>query len=226
MRSQLCFYSLSFRFIFLWLSLNRTLDLSSFLNRQYVCSDLANPGRIKCPKTNRLSGFSYSSFFSACVPTQLRVDPIPICSFCLGTKESNRDKEPEELLSCADCGSSGKSSRLKLHKIKYPVVFAQLLAKTREQICTYEAQSWVNTSCWMQYYSPECAKSSLLVNPSYCILCGTFYRVTCGMIPFLGLLKLYQIRHWGKNWANPQKMSEAFFIKCQILFHPLILALL
>ncbi|KAH0624343.1 hypothetical protein JD844_031726 [Phrynosoma platyrhinos] len=37
-----------------------------------------------------------------------RADPIPICSFCLGTKESNREKKPEELLSCADCGSSGK----------------------------------------------------------------------------------------------------------------------
>ncbi|MED6234683.1 hypothetical protein ATANTOWER_026323 [Ataeniobius toweri] len=44
---------------------------------------------------------------------QLRVDPIPICSFCLGTKESNRDKWPEELLSCADCGSSGHPSCLK-----------------------------------------------------------------------------------------------------------------
>ncbi|XP_037319585.2 histone acetyltransferase KAT6B isoform X2 [Pungitius pungitius] len=43
---------------------------------------------------------------------QLRVDPIPICSFCLGTKESNRDKRPEELLSCADCGSSGHPSCL------------------------------------------------------------------------------------------------------------------
>lgn len=60
--------------------------------------------------------------FSVCVPTQLRVDPIPICSFCLGTKESNRDKQPEELLSCADCGSSGKSCRLMLPKIKNPVV--------------------------------------------------------------------------------------------------------
>uniref|UniRef100_A0A8C3YVD1 Lysine acetyltransferase 6B n=1 Tax=Catagonus wagneri TaxID=51154 RepID=A0A8C3YVD1_9CETA len=39
---------------------------------------------------------------------QPRADPIPICSFCLGTKESNREKKPEELLSCADCGSSGK----------------------------------------------------------------------------------------------------------------------
>ncbi|XP_018413654.1 PREDICTED: histone acetyltransferase KAT6B [Nanorana parkeri] len=42
-----------------------------------------------------------------------RADPIPICSFCLGTKESNREKKPEELISCADCGSSGHPSCLK-----------------------------------------------------------------------------------------------------------------
>ncbi|XP_035766511.1 histone acetyltransferase KAT6A [Neolamprologus brichardi] len=35
-------------------------------------------------------------------------EPIPICSFCLGTKEQNRDKKPEELISCADCGNSGE----------------------------------------------------------------------------------------------------------------------
>uniref|UniRef100_A0A3P8ZLZ7 Histone acetyltransferase n=1 Tax=Esox lucius TaxID=8010 RepID=A0A3P8ZLZ7_ESOLU len=40
-------------------------------------------------------------------------EPIPICSFCLGTKESNRDKKPEELISCADCGNSGHPSCLK-----------------------------------------------------------------------------------------------------------------
>ncbi|XP_058882339.1 histone acetyltransferase KAT6B-like isoform X5 [Acipenser ruthenus] len=44
---------------------------------------------------------------------QLRADPIPICSFCLGTRESNRDKTQEELLSCADCGSSGHPTCLK-----------------------------------------------------------------------------------------------------------------
>ncbi|KAJ8264322.1 hypothetical protein GJAV_G00147800 [Gymnothorax javanicus] len=44
---------------------------------------------------------------------QPRADPIPICSFCLGTRESNRDKRAEELLSCADCGSSGHPSCLK-----------------------------------------------------------------------------------------------------------------
>uniref|UniRef100_W5UFH4 Histone acetyltransferase n=1 Tax=Ictalurus punctatus TaxID=7998 RepID=W5UFH4_ICTPU len=40
-------------------------------------------------------------------------EPIPICSFCLGTKEQNRVKEPEELISCADCGNSGHPSCLK-----------------------------------------------------------------------------------------------------------------
>ncbi|KAK1154463.1 hypothetical protein AOXY_G28820 [Acipenser oxyrinchus oxyrinchus] len=40
-------------------------------------------------------------------------EPIPICSFCLGTKEQNRDKNPEELISCADCGNSGHPSCLK-----------------------------------------------------------------------------------------------------------------
>ncbi|XP_051472340.1 histone acetyltransferase KAT6B isoform X2 [Apus apus] len=64
----------------------------------------------------------YTSTFPASLPPvsllphekdQPRADPIPICSFCLGTKESNREKKPEELLSCADCGSSGHPSCLK-----------------------------------------------------------------------------------------------------------------
>ncbi|KAM9188189.1 histone acetyltransferase KAT6B isoform 5-T5 [Mergus octosetaceus] len=64
----------------------------------------------------------YPSAFPASLPPvsllphekdQPRADPIPICSFCLGTKESNREKKPEELLSCADCGSSGHPSCLK-----------------------------------------------------------------------------------------------------------------
>ncbi len=86
----------------------------------------------------------FKQFLSVCVPTQLRVDPIPICSFCLGTKESNRDKRPEELLSCADCGSSGKSALCNAsvfgcsHKPLHTVVWTKLLctctlAKAREQ---------------------------------------------------------------------------------------------
>ncbi|OPJ84577.1 histone acetyltransferase KAT6B-like [Patagioenas fasciata monilis] len=64
----------------------------------------------------------YSSTFPASLPPvsllphekdQPRADPIPICSFCLGTKESNREKKPEELLSCADCGSSELTTNVK-----------------------------------------------------------------------------------------------------------------
>lgn len=42
-----------------------------------------------------------------CFFLQPVAEPIPICSFCLGTKEQNREKKPEELISCADCGNSG-----------------------------------------------------------------------------------------------------------------------
>lgn len=67
-------------------------------------------------------GRGVSKYCSAALPPvsllpheqdQPRADPIPICSFCLGTKESNREKKPEELISCADCGSSGHPSCLK-----------------------------------------------------------------------------------------------------------------
>ncbi|XP_025095582.1 histone acetyltransferase KAT6B-like isoform X2 [Pomacea canaliculata] len=39
--------------------------------------------------------------------------PVLICSFCLGPTEKNRNGEPEDLISCADCGSSGHPSCLK-----------------------------------------------------------------------------------------------------------------
>ena len=34
--------------------------------------------------------------------------PCLICSFCLGDEKKNRDGKPEELISCADCGNSGR----------------------------------------------------------------------------------------------------------------------
>ncbi|GAB1611084.1 hypothetical protein Ahia01_001395400, partial [Argonauta hians] len=42
-----------------------------------------------------------------------RALPMPLCSFCLGTVEQNRNSVPEELISCADCGNSGHPSCLK-----------------------------------------------------------------------------------------------------------------
>ncbi|KAL5249159.1 hypothetical protein ACHWQZ_G018115 [Mnemiopsis leidyi] len=41
------------------------------------------------------------------------VEPSPVCGFCLGTSESNKEKHPEQLLSCVDCGNSGHPSCLK-----------------------------------------------------------------------------------------------------------------
>lgn len=49
-------------------------------------------------------------------------EPIPICSFCLGTKEQNRDKKPEELISCADCGNSGKEG-VKVYLNNFIILF-------------------------------------------------------------------------------------------------------
>ncbi len=40
------------------------------------------------------------------------VKPSAICSFCLGTAEHNRNKKPEDLLSCHECGNSGHPSCL------------------------------------------------------------------------------------------------------------------
>ena len=42
------------------------------------------------------------------VLSQSSAEPIETCSFCCGTAKSNRDGVAEELISCADCGNSGK----------------------------------------------------------------------------------------------------------------------
>ena len=47
---------------------------------------------------------------SSALSKKPRATPSPLCGFCLGTAEKNRDGEPEVLISCADCGNSGKSS--------------------------------------------------------------------------------------------------------------------
>nr|XP_048282347.1 histone acetyltransferase KAT6B isoform X2 [Myodes glareolus] len=78
--------------------------------------------RVNYGNSDGKGALQYPSAFPSSLPPvsllphekdQPRADPIPICSFCLGTKESNREKKPEELLSCADCGSSGHPSCLK-----------------------------------------------------------------------------------------------------------------
>ncbi|XP_005988309.1 histone acetyltransferase KAT6B isoform X2 [Latimeria chalumnae] len=78
---------------------------------------LFNYGNVEGKGVPKYSSASTSSLLPVSLlpheKDQPRADPIPICSFCLGTKESNREKKPEELISCADCGSSGHPSCLK-----------------------------------------------------------------------------------------------------------------
>lgn len=38
--------------------------------------------------------------------------PLPICSFCFGSNEQNRDGVPEDLLTCCNCKRSGKFTSL------------------------------------------------------------------------------------------------------------------
>lgn len=80
LRSQL-FFSFSeltlLVHIFLALSLKLTLVSSSRFNQQYVHSDLKNPGRIKCPKTNRLSSTSYTACARLCFLNSLSLFVFP-----------------------------------------------------------------------------------------------------------------------------------------------------
>ena len=41
-------------------------------------------------------------------PKKKKFDASTVCGFCLGTADCNKDGEEEELISCADCGNSGK----------------------------------------------------------------------------------------------------------------------
>ena len=45
-----------------------------------------------------------------------RAAPSPYCDFCLGDAIANKKSgQPEELVSCSDCGRSGKSSYIEIH---------------------------------------------------------------------------------------------------------------
>ncbi|XP_048862722.1 histone acetyltransferase KAT6B-like isoform X2 [Brienomyrus brachyistius] len=89
----------------LWLAIKRAVNSGRLVRtgRMY---------RVKCSGGGVSPGETSATSAPLHLP-QLRADPIPICSICMGTKESNRVRLPEELLSCVDCGSSGHPSCLK-----------------------------------------------------------------------------------------------------------------
>lgn len=89
--------------------------------------------------------------FSSLFPLQPVAEPIPICSFCLGTKEQNRDKRPEELISCADCGNSGECLLVKSHLQSGASCFFTFCKNKKPNL---RPRSW---SCKCHYFLKSCS---------------------------------------------------------------------
>ncbi|XP_035668811.1 histone acetyltransferase KAT6B-like isoform X2 [Branchiostoma floridae] len=90
-----------------------------------------------------------------------RASPMPVCSFCLGTAECNRDGQAEELLSCADCGNSGHPSCLKYSP--------QLTAKVR-------SMRWQCIDCKT---CTACENKNDLDNILFCDACDRGFHMKC-----------------------------------------------
>lgn len=89
------------------------------------------------------------------------VEPSPVCGFCLGTSESNKEKHPEQLLSCVDCGNSGHPSCLK---------FSEEL--TRQCM----SEPWQCIECKVCSF---CQHSGDADNLLFCDSCDKGYHMNC-----------------------------------------------
>ncbi|XP_071106627.1 histone acetyltransferase KAT6B-like isoform X3 [Haliotis cracherodii] len=87
--------------------------------------------------------------------------PLPLCSFCLGPAEKNRDGKFEELISCATCGSSGHPTCLK---------FAPELALKVRRL------RWQCIDCKRCSF---CGKSGKEDNMLFCDACDRGYHMQC-----------------------------------------------
>lgn len=98
-----------------------------------------------------------------------RIDPFPapktnpsaICSFCLGTVEQNKQKKPEELISCHDCGNSGHPSCL------------QYLPPLVERI---KAEPWLCLECKRCVH---CDKGAATDDLLFCDACDKGFHMEC-----------------------------------------------
>ena len=90
-----------------------------------------------------------------------KVSPSSICSFCLGTSEQNKQKTPEELVSCHDCGNSGHPSCLKYSK---PLV---------QRI---KAEPWLCLECKRCVH---CDRGSATDDLLFCDACDKGFHMEC-----------------------------------------------
>nr|XP_039272901.1 uncharacterized protein LOC120347119 isoform X1 [Styela clava]XP_039272902.1 uncharacterized protein LOC120347119 isoform X2 [Styela clava] len=92
---------------------------------------------------------------------ETRAVPIQICGDCRGTAQCNKIGEPEELLSCADCGNSGHPSCMKLS--------AELTAKVR-------TLRWQCNECKSCYV---CGSQANADNLLFCDSCDRGFHMDC-----------------------------------------------
>lgn len=90
-----------------------------------------------------------------------KVTPSSMCSFCLGTAEQNKQKQPEELISCHDCGNSGHPSCLQYSQ---PLV---------ERI---KAEPWLCLECKRCVH---CDRGSATDDLLFCDACDKGFHMEC-----------------------------------------------
>lgn len=79
-----------------------------------------------------------------------KVKPNMVCSFCLGTSESNRDNQAEELISCYECGNSGHPSCLQYSK---------------------ELVEYISTEPWLCLECKKCIVCGISANADDLLIC-------------------------------------------------------
>ncbi|CAH1795541.1 unnamed protein product [Owenia fusiformis] len=114
------------------------------------------------------------------------VRPMQICSFCLGTAEQNREKLPEELISCAECGNSGHPSCLKFSP--------ELTAKVK-------SLRWQCIECKTCSF---CQASGREDNMLFCDACDRGFHMGCCDPPFTKAPK----GTWVCNICDPERGSK------------------
>jgi len=95
--------------------------------------------------------------------------PNAICSFCLGTRERNRDRKPEEFISCKDCGNSTHPSCVKYGP---------------ELIARIKASPWQCLDCKSCGYCHKAAFSNSML---FCDACDKGFHMECLVPPLSSL---------------------------------------
>ncbi|XP_052765696.1 histone acetyltransferase KAT6A-like isoform X4 [Mya arenaria] len=112
--------------------------------------------------------------------------PCPVCSFCLGDEKKNRDGDPEELLSCVDCGNSGHPSCL-----KFSAELTKNVKKTR----------WQCIECKTCFF---CRKAGREDNMLFCDSCDRGFHMDCCDPPVIKAPK----GQWVCNICDPDRGSK------------------